>query len=308
MTDGGGRNVTVDDTEWLADRFEERRAHLHGVAYKMLGSLSEADDAVQETWLRLSRTDVSGVDNLAGWLTTVVGRVCIDLLRSRNARREEPLDVWLPDPIVHRENSSDPQDGALLADSIGLALLVVLDTLAPAERVAFVLHDMFAVPFEQIAPIVDRSPAATRQLASRARRRVQQAPVPNTDLARQREVVTAFFAAARDGNFEALVATLHPDVVLHHDSGAPTFPRELRGARAAAKNALGFAHMAGFTRPALVNGAAGVVAAPHGRPMAVLAFTVVDGKTAEIDIFTGARIHRLNLTAFEDPQENKETT
>ncbi|SON58629.1 ECF RNA polymerase sigma factor SigJ [Mycobacterium simulans] len=293
----------MDDTEWLAQRFEERRAHLRGVAYKMLGSLSEADDAVQETWLRLSRNRASGIDNLTGWLTTVVGRVCLDLLRSRNARREEPLDARLPDPIVGRDEGSDPEDQALLADSIGLALLVVLDTLAPAERVAFVLHDMFAVPFEEIAQIVDRSPTAARQLASRARRRVRGAPVPDADLTRQREVVDAFLAAARDGDFEALVATLDPDVVVRADAGAvaPGLPREVRGARAAAQQALLFSHRAGFARPALVNGAAGVVAVSRGRPLSVMGFTIVGGKIVEIDILaSAARLRRLNLTAIED--------
>ncbi|SOJ52513.1 ECF RNA polymerase sigma factor SigJ [Mycobacterium simulans] len=293
----------MDDTEWLAQRFEERRAHLRGVAYKMLGSLSEADDAVQETWLRLSRNRASGIDNLTGWLTTVVGRVCLDLLRSRNARREEPLDARLPDPIVGRDEGSDPEDQALLADSIGLALLVVLDTLAPAERVAFVLHDMFAVPFEEIAQIVDRSPTAARQLASRARRRVRGAPVPDADLTRQREVVDAFLAAARDGDFEALVATLDPDVVVRADAGAvaPGLPREVRGARAAAQQALLFSHRAGFARPALVNGAAGVVAVSRGRPPSVMGFTIVGGKIVEIDILaSAARLRRLNLTAIED--------
>lgn len=293
----------MDDTEWLAQRFEERRAHLRGVAYKMLGSFSEADDAVQETWLRLSRNRASGIDNLTGWLTTVVGRVCLDLLRSRNARREEPLDARLPDPIVGRDEGSDPEDQALLADSIGLALLVVLDTLAPAERVAFVLHDMFAVPFEEIAQIVDRSPTAARQLASRARRRVRGAPVPDADLTRQREVVDAFLAAARDGDFEALVATLDPDVVVRADSGAvaPGLPREVRGARAAAQQALLFSHRAGFARPALVNGAAGVVAVSRGRPLSVMGFTIVGGKIVEIDILaSAARLRRLNLTAIED--------
>jgi RNA polymerase sigma factor (sigma-70 family) len=295
--------VTVDDTEWLAKRFEERRAHLRGVAYKMLGSTSDADDAVQETWLRLSRDGASGVDNLTGWLTTVVGRVCLDQLRSRNARREEPLDGRLPDPIIGRADGSDPEDAALLADSIGLALLVVLDTLAPAERVAFVLHDMFAVPFEEIGPIVDRSPAAARQLASRARRRVRGAPVPDTDLARQREIVDAFLAAARDGNFDALVATLHPDVLVRADAGAlvPGLPREVRGAHAAAKQALLFSRRAGFARPALVNGAAGVVAVSQGRPLSVMGFTIVGGQIVEIDILaSAARLRGLDLTALED--------
>lgn len=293
----------MDNAEWLAKRFEERRAHLRGVAYKMLGSLSEADDAVQETWLRLSRDGAGGVDNLTGWLTTVVGRVCLDLLRTRKARREEPLDTRLPDPIIGRADGSDPADETVLAESIGLALLVVLDTLDPAERVALVLHDMFAVPFDEIAPIVDRSPAAARQLASRARRRVRSAPVPDTDLARQREVVDAFLAAARDGDFDALVATLHPDVLVRADAGAlmPGLPREVRGADAAAKQALLFSRRAGFARPALVNGGAGIVAISDGKPLSVMGFTVVDGKIAEIDILASAdRLRGLDLTALED--------
>ena len=295
--------MTVGEAQWLAERFEERRTHLRAVAYRMLGSLTEADDAVQETWLRLSRGDVGGVDNLGGWLTTVVGRVCLDMLRSRNSRREEPLDRRLPDPIVGREDGSDPEDEVLLADSIGLALLVVLDTLAPAERLAFVLHDMFAVPFDEIAPIVDRSRAAARQLASRARRRVRGAPVPDADLARQREVVDAFLAAARDGDFGALVATLDPDVVVRADAGAlaPGLPREVRGARAAAEQALLFSRRAGFARPALVNGAAGVVAVSRGRPLSVMGFTVGGEKIVEIHILaSAARLRRLEITAFDD--------
>jgi RNA polymerase sigma factor (sigma-70 family) len=286
-------DVTVDENEWLATRFEERRLHLRGVAYRMLGSVTEAEDAVQEAWLRLSHRDAGRIDNLGGWLTTVVARVCLDMLRTRNSRGEEPLDGQLPDPIVVREDSSDPEDAALLADSLGLALLVVLNTLSPAERVAFVLHDMFAVPFEEIAPIVDRSPAAARQLASRARRRVRGAPVPDADLSRQREVVDAFLAAARDGDFEALVATLHPDVVVRADTGA-VIRQEFHGARAAARQALLFSTRVEFARPSLVNGAAGVIALSRGRPMAVLGFTIVGGKIVEIDILASeARLRRL---------------
>jgi RNA polymerase sigma factor (sigma-70 family) len=296
-------DVTVDETEWLAQRFEESRAHLRAVAYRMLGSLTEADDAVQEAWLRLSGGDMDRVENLGGWLTTVVGRVCLDMLRSRNSRREEPLDARLPDPIIGRGDGASPEDAVLLADSIGLALLVVLDTLGPAERIAFVLHDMFAVPFDEIAPIVDRSPAAARQLASRARRRVRGAPVPDADLARQREVVDAFLAAARDGDFDALVATLDPDVVVRADVGAlaPGLPKEARGARAAAEQALLFSRRAGFARPAVVNGAAGIVAVSRGRPLSVMGFTVVGGKIAEIDILaSAARLRRLDLKALDD--------
>ena len=224
----------MDEHDWLAERFEENRTHLRAVAYRMLGSLSEADDAVQESWLRLSRSDTSGVENLGGWLTTVVARVCLDMLRSRKSRREEPLDVHVPEPIVSREAGTDPEHEALLADSVGLALLVVLETLAPAERLAFVLHDMFAVPFDEIAPIVGRSPAAARQLASRARRRVQGCgrALPDADLTRQREVVDAFLAAARGGDFDALLAVLDPDVVLRADRAAvPAGARERSAAR-----------------------------------------------------------------------------
>src|SRR5881398_2603519 len=227
----------MDEREWLAERFEANRTHLRAVAYRMLGSVSEADDAVQEAWLRLSRSDAGEVENLRAWLTTVVARVCLDMMRSRKSRREEPLGPHVPEPIVSREDALDPEHEALLADSVGLALLVVLETLPPAERLAFVLHDMFAVPFDEIAPIVDRSPAAARQLASRARRRVQGArPEPDVDLAEQREVVDAFLAAAREGDFEALVAVLDPDIVLRADSGALRAPasREVRGAEAVA--------------------------------------------------------------------------
>ena len=230
----------MDEHDWLAERFEANRTHLRAVAYRMLGSLSEADDAVQEAWLRLSRSDTSGVENLGGWLTTVVARVCLDMLRSRKSRREEPLGAHVPEPIVSREDGIDPEHEALLADSVGLALLVVLETLAPAERLAFVLHDMFAVPFDEIAPIVGRSPAAARQLASRARRRVQgAATAPDADLTRQREVVDAFLAASRGGDFDALLAVLDPDVVLRADRAAVQAgaSREVRGAAAVAEHA-----------------------------------------------------------------------
>jgi RNA polymerase sigma factor (sigma-70 family) len=294
----------MDEHEWLAERFEEHRTHLRAVAYRMLGSLSEADDAVQESWLRLSRSDASDIENLGGWLTTVVARVCLNMLRSRETRREEPMSAYVPDPIVSREGELAPDDEVLLADSVGLALLVVLETLAPAERLAFVLHDMFAVPFDEIAPMVGRSPTAARQLASRARRRVQgAAAAPDPDLARQREVVDAFFAAARDGDFDALVAVLHPDVVLRSDGGAarPGASFVMRGAREVAESALSFARMSPFVRPALVNGAAGVVVAPHGRPFSVMGFTVRDGKIVEIDgIADPERLQKLDLAGLDD--------
>jgi len=296
----------VDEREWLAERFEAHRGHLKGVAYRMLGSLSEADDAVQEAWLRLSRADTSGVENLGGWLTTIVARVCLNLLQSRRSRREEPLGAHLPDPIVSAQDGVDPEQQALLAEGVGLALLVVLDTLTPAERVAFVLHDMFAVPFDQIAPIVGRSPNAAKMLASRARRRVRGAdPVPDADLARQREVVDAFFAAARDGDFTALLAVLDPDVVLRADAAAVRAgaPAEVHGAAAVTEQTLaagGFPRLAQLARPALVNGAAGVVIAAAGRPFSVVGFTVRHGKIVEIDIFADPnRLNQLDLTVLD---------
>jgi RNA polymerase sigma factor (sigma-70 family) len=293
----------MDERDYLTDRFEANRPHLRAVAYRMLGSVNEADDAVQEAWLRLDRSDTSAIENLGGWLTTVVARVALDMLRSRTARREQPLGTHVPQPIVSRENDVDPEHQALLADSVGLALLVVLETLAPAERLAFVLHDMFAVPFDEIAPIVDRSPAAARQLASRARRRVRgAAPVPDADVARQRELLDAFLAAARGGDFDALVATLDPDVVLRADRGAlrPGASREVRGARAVAEQVRAFARLARFARPALVNGAAGFVVAPRGRPVAVAGFTVARGKIVEIDLLADpARLRDLDLTVLD---------
>jgi RNA polymerase sigma factor (sigma-70 family) len=296
--------VTVDQGDWLAEQFQAHGGHLRGVAYRMLGSLAEADDAVQEAWLRLSRTDTSRVENLGGWLTTVVARVCLDMLRSRGSRREEPLGVHLPEPIISRQDGPGPEDEALLAEGVGLALLVVLDTLTPAERLAFVLHDMFAVPFEEIAPIVERSPAAARQLASRARRRVQgTAPVPDADLSRQREVVDAFLAAAHDGDFDALVAVLDPEVLLRADRGAVPAGAltEFRGAAAVAEQALSFSELARFARPALVNGTAGIVVAPHGRPVSVLGFTVAGGRIVEIDILADPeRLRRLDLAVLDD--------
>ena len=293
----------MDEHDFLAEQFEEHRPHLRAVAYRTLGSLSEADDALQEAWLRLSRSDTSGIQNPGGWLTTVVARVCLDMLRSRSSRREEHLGVHVPDPIVSRADGSDPEREALLADAVGLALVVVLETLSPAERLAFVLHDMFGVPFEEIAPIVGRSEVASRQLASRARRRVRGA-VPDADLARQREVVDAFLAASRDGDLEALVAVLDPDVVLRADRGAVPAgaSRVLRGARAVAEGALAFSRLAPFAQPALVNGAAGVVVAPRGQPYAVMGFTVRGGKIVEIDILADpARLRQLDLLArFDD--------
>ena len=298
----------MDEQDWLAQRFEEHRSHLRAVAYRMLGSLSEADDAVQEAWLRLSRSETSGVENLGGWLTTVVGRVCLDMLRSRTSRRVvplgEPLGTRVPEPLVSRADGIDPEHEALLADSVGLALLVVLETLTPAERLAFVLHDMFSVPFEEIAPVVGRSPTAARQLASRARRRVQgEAHVPDADLATQREVVDAFLAASRDGDFDTLLAVLDPDVVLRIDGGAVRagLSREVRGVRAVAEQTLTFSRLSPFVRPALVNGAAGVVVAPRGRPFSVMGFTVRRGKIVEIDILADpARLSRLDVSVFGD--------
>jgi RNA polymerase sigma factor (sigma-70 family) len=290
--------------ERLAQQFEEHRIRLRAIAYRMLGSLSEADDALQEAWLRLSRSDTSEVENLGGWLTTVVARVCLNMLRSRSSRREEPLDgVHVPDPIVSRtEDGFDPEHEVLLADLVGLALLVVLETLSPAERLAFVLHDMFSVPFEEIAPIVERSPSATRQLASRARRRVQgAAPTPDADLTRQREVVDAFLVASREGDLEALLAVLDPDVVLRADWGAVPagLSREVRGASAVAEGALTFAPLAPFAQPALVNGAAGVIVAPRGQLFSVMGFTVRGGKIVEINILADpARLRRLDLVAL----------
>jgi RNA polymerase sigma factor (sigma-70 family) len=289
----------VNDNDWLAERFEANRTHLRTVAYRMLGSVSEADDAVQEAWLRLSRSGADDVENLRAWLTTVVARVCLDMLRSRKARREDPLGPHVPEPIVSSQAGLDPEHEALLADSVGLALFVVLETLAPAERLAFVLHDMFGVPFDEIAPIVGRSPTAARQLASRARRRVQgAAPAPDADLAEQREVVEAFLAASRDGDFDGLVAVLDPDVVLRADQ--PGASAEVHGARAVAERAFSFRRLARFARPALVNGTPGYVVALSGRPVAVGGFTVVGGKIAEIDILADpARLRHLDLTVLE---------
>jgi RNA polymerase sigma factor (sigma-70 family) len=291
----------MDETEFLAERFEEQRTRLRAVAYRMLGSMSEADDAVQEAWLRLSRTDSGAIENLEGWLTTVVARVSLNMLRSRNLRREEPLGVHLPDPIVDRADGTDPEHEALLADSVGLALLVVLETLSPAERLAFVLHDMFAVPFEEIARIVDRSPSAARQLASRARRRVQgTASVPDADLTTQWEVVDAFLAAARAGDFDALVAVLDPDVVLRADAGLAGRSREVRGAERVAGQALTWSRVDQTMQRALINGAAGLVSTRNGQPFSVGAVTVRGGRIVAIDILADpTRLHQLDLTILD---------
>jgi RNA polymerase sigma factor (sigma-70 family) len=279
--------VTVTDRDLLAQQFEHHRAHLHAVAYRMLGSVSEAEDAVQESWLRLSRTNTSAVENLGGWLTTVVARVALDMLRARKSRHEEYVGSWLPEPLVD-ERAADPEHEAVLADSVGLALLVVLDMLAPAERLAFVLHDMFGMPFEEIAPIVERTPAAARQLASRARRRVRgAAPVPDPDLAQQRRVVDAFLAASRAGDFDALLEVLDPDVVFRVDTGgvAPPARPPVVGAEAVARQVLARGTpLAPLARPAIVNGSAGAVVAIEGRTLAVVAFTVSNGRIVEIDV------------------------
>src|ERR671919_2262063 len=265
----------MDEQDWLAERFETHRAHLRAVAYRMLGSLSEADDAVQEAWLRLSRSEASEIENLRGWLTTVVARVSLNMLRSRKARREEPLAGQLPDPLIDRADGIDPEHEALLADSVGLALLVVLETLSPAERLAFVLHDIFAMPFDEIAPIVDRSPEAARQLASRARRRVQsENTIPDADLDTQRRVLDAFLAAARDGDFDGLIAVLDPDVVLRVDMGAPSGPRVVRGAASVAGEAASFGSLGLDVRPLLVNGVAGAVSFMRGDLLSIGAVTV----------------------------------
>jgi RNA polymerase sigma-70 factor (ECF subfamily) len=277
----------MDERTWLAERFEEQRTHLRAVAYKMLGSLTEADDAVQEAWLRLDRAGADDVDNLAAWLTTVVARVCLNMLRTRKSRREDPIEVHMPDPVIGPAEGGDPEHEALLADSVGLALLVVLDTLTPAERLAFVLHDLFAVPFEEIAPMLERSPDAARQLASRARRRVRgAAPAPDPDLRRQWEVVDAFLAAARGGDLAALVAVLDPEVVLRSDGGTARarYNIVLRGAQEVGKQASGAQRLAPFAHRALVNGAAGIVSVAAGRVLSVMSFTVLNGRIAAIDV------------------------
>jgi RNA polymerase sigma factor (sigma-70 family) len=291
----------MNERDWLANGFEEQRTRLRAVAYRILGSLSEADDAVQEAWLRLSRTDADAVQNLGGWLTTVVARISLNMLRTRKVRREEPLGVYMPEPIIDRADGMDPEHEALLADSVGLALLVVLETLSPPERIAFVLHDMFAVPFEQIAPIVDRSPEAARQLASRARRRIQGGnAVPDADLTTQRRVVGAFLVAARRGDFEALLEVLDPDVVLRRDIAPLGGLGEVRGARAVAGQALAYSQLAALVAPALINGAVGAVTIVEGELFAVGAFTVSGGKIVAIDILADPRrLRELDLSSLE---------
>ncbi|QVQ52751.1 RNA polymerase sigma factor SigJ [Spiractinospora alimapuensis] len=292
----------MDERDWLSERFQDHRSRLRGVAYQMLGSVSESEDAVQEAWLRVSRAGAADVENVGAWLTTVVARVSLNMLRSRNRRREQPLDPRLPDPIITPEGSG-PEDEAIVADSVGLALLVVLDSLTPAERLAFVLHDVFAVPFDEIAPMIERSPAAARQLASRARRRVRgEAPAPDPDLAQQREVVDAFLAASRNGDFDALVAVLHPDVVLRADGGArrSRATMTVRGAHEVARRAALARRLAPFARPALVNGTAGVVAIPGGTVLSVLGFTVVEGRIAALDIlYDPDRLKDLDVTMLD---------
>jgi RNA polymerase sigma factor (sigma-70 family) len=293
-------DVTMDQQEWLAQRFEEQRPHLRAVAYRMLGSVSEADDAVQDAWIRLSRSDTSEVQNLGAWLTTVVARVALNMLRSRKARHEQSLDVHVPDPIVDPADGTDPEHEALLADSVGLALLVVLETLTPPERLAFVLHDMFAVPFDEIATILDRSPDAARQLASRGRRRVRgSAPVPDADLSAQWEVVEAFLAAARNGDFEGLVAVLDPDVVLRADGGLEGISSYVEGAETVASQALMWSRVDLTIRRALINGAAGIVSMRDGQPFSVAAVTVRGGKIVEMDILSDPeRVRRLDLAVI----------
>lgn len=296
--------MTGNEHDWLADQFEQNRGHLHGVAYRILGSVTEADDAVQEAWLRLSRSRADEVQNLGGWLTTVVARVCLDMLRARNSRREESLDERLPEPGAKHSKSADPEREAVLADSVGLALLVVLDRLPPAERLAFVLHDMFDLPFDEIASIVGRTPTAARQLASRARRRVRGGDLPSSsDLSQQRRVVDAFLSALRAGDFNALVAVLDPDVVVRADqaSAIPGAPVEARGAEFWARRALTYAQGARAARVALVNGEVGIVIAPRGRLYRVLRFSFVNGKIAELNII-GDRAHltSLDLAVFND--------
>jgi RNA polymerase sigma factor (sigma-70 family) len=294
----------MDERDWLAQRFEDHRRHLRAVAYRMLGSLAEADEAVQDSWLRVSRAGADGIENLRGWLTTIVARVCLNALQARKARPEDASGVHLPDPIIMRAGALDPEHEVLMADSVGLALQIVLDTLPPAERLAFVLHDMFDVPFDEIGPMVGRSATAARQLASRARRRVHGAsvPAPDPDLARQRQVVDAFFAAAHHGDFDALVAVLDPDVVLRSDGGESRRAMSFvsRGAAEVARTALASAQPAAIKIPALVNGAAGVVVMTHGRPFVVMGFTVVRGKIVEIDCFLDPeRLARLDLAGFD---------
>jgi RNA polymerase sigma-70 factor (ECF subfamily) len=290
----------MDERTWLAERFQEYRPRLRAVAYRMLGSTSEADDAVQEAWIRLSRSNASEIDSLEAWLVTAVGRVALNMLRSRQIRREEPLDAHLPDPIVDRAGGIDPEHEALLADSVGLALQVVLETLTPAERLAYVLHDMFSVPFDEIGAILDRSPDAARQLASRGRRRIRGADTPpGSDSAAQQEVVEAFLAAARDGDFDALIAVLDPDVVVREDTGSGTIV-EVRGAQNVARRAKAASQPGLVAWPALINGAAGWVSLLHGAVFAVAALTVQNGRITTMDILVDpARLARLDLPVFD---------
>lgn len=294
MTDSGQQD--------LARRFERDRGRLRAVAFRMLGASGEADEAVQEAWLRLDRSDAGEIEDLSSWLTTVVARICLDMLRARRARPEEPLGPHVPDPIVSPIAGGDPENEALLADSVGLAMLSVLETLSPEERVAFVLHDSFAVPFEQVAELIGRSPVAARKAASRARRRVESEPTaPDVGLDRQRAVVDAFFAASREGDFDALVAVLHPDVVIRSDGGEsrPSANHVIRGATEVAGRAMTFANLSPWVRPVLVNGVAGVLVAPQGRPFAVMAFTVAGGRVVAIDALADpARLERLGLGDF----------
>jgi RNA polymerase sigma factor (sigma-70 family) len=289
----------MNDTQWTTASFESQRAHLRGVAYRMLGSLDEADDAVQEAWLRLNRSDAGEVRNLRAWLTTVVARICLDMLRARTARREDSLDVHLPDPVVTAPDiDADPEQHAVIADSVGLALLVVLDTLSPTERLAFVLHDVFGVPFDEIGPVLDRSPAAAKQLASRARRRLRESrSVSTVTPGRQRQIVDAFLAASREGDFDRLVAVLHPEVVLRADSDGTMAPSQLlQGATAVASQAMRFRSMADLARPVLVNGAPGLLAVSQGKPLVLMSVAVEDDLIVEIDIIADAdRLSRLGL-------------
>jgi RNA polymerase sigma factor (sigma-70 family) len=288
----------MDEREWVTERFEHHRSHLRAVAYRMLGSVSEADDALQEVWLRIRDQDPTSVEDMQAWLTTIAGRVCLNMLRSRKSRRAE-LSGHVPDPVVSLDESVDPEHQALLADSVGLAMLVVLDALTPAERLAFVMHDVFAVPFAEIATVLDRSENAAQQLASRARRRVQGAPEPDPDLARQRQIVDAFFAASRDGDFDALVALLDPGVELRIDGGVLREEASLvlRGAPAVAGHTATYSKFYPFVRPALVNGAAGAVVTPHGRLFSVMAFTVSNGRITQIDaLLDPERLARLDLS------------
>ena len=291
----------MDDQQWLAQRYEEQRPRLRAVAYRMLGSLSEADDAVQDAWLRVSRADTSEVENMAAWLTTIVARVSLNMLRSRNTRRERPLDVHVPDPVIDPADGTDPEHEALLADSVGIALLIVLETLSPPERLAMVLHDWFGVPFDEIAPIVDRSSEAARQLASRARRRVRgAAPVPDGDVSAQWEVVEAFLAAGRDGDFEALVALLDPDVVLRADGGGTGLSHFVRGAEKVAAQAVMYRRVGLTPHRALVNGAPGMVTFRDGEPFSVAAVTIRGGRIVEMDFLTDPeRLARLDLSVLD---------